>query len=262
MAEGRSIRSLDGLIREIVKYAQPRSAKLVAQDDMEKSFHSLVRLDYTAALSEHFDRRQLGEILAEMRAALPRLNREVFAILDPRRLAQIAAAMGAVLHANAFEGGESKSLRGFYVHDSDLINRPLIGLNTTNHPVAVAATFWHEIGHHLTRKIFGDSHERLELTFNTTYENHLIDPREIAADMLMVLACYPQPAAKRVFGAPRAEVRQTDFETLISRVRPYLSSATGFDFSKEFPALESLHYLAGIVHLAKLRSTLLNEYGI
>jgi hypothetical protein len=262
MAEGRVVRSLDGLIREIVKCAQPRSAKSATQDDVEKSFRSLVRLDYAAALSEHFDRRQLGEILAEMRAVLPRLNREVFAILDPRRLAQIAAAMGAVLHTNAFESEEGQSLRGFYVHDDDLMNRPLIGLNTVNHPVAVAATFWHEIGHHLTRKIFGYSHEQLELTFNTNYESHLIDPRETAADMLMVLACYPQSAAKRIFGPPRSEVRQNDFETLTSRVRPYLSSATGFDFSKEFPALESARYLAGIIHVAKLRATLLNEYGI
>ena len=262
MAESRAFRSLDGVIREIVKHAQPRSARAPSRDDAEKSFRFLLRLDYAAALSEHFDHQQVGEIFAEMRAALPRLNREIFDILDRRRLAQIAAAMGAVLHANAFGGGDGQSLRGFYVHDGDLMNRPLIGLNTMNHPVAVAATFWHEIGHHLTRNIFGDSPERLELTFNASYENHLTDPREIAADILMVLACYPQSAAKRLFGGCHADVMQHDFETLTLRVRPYLSSATGFDFAKVFPALEGVHYLAGIVHLAKLRATLLNEYGI
>ncbi|MHB8384084.1 MAG: hypothetical protein ACYDC3_17285 [Candidatus Binataceae bacterium] len=262
MGKGRAARSLDGLIREIVKCAQPRSAKTFLQDDAEKSFRFLARLDYAAALDKHFDRRQLGEIFTEMRTVLPKLNREVFAILDRRRLARIATAMGAVLHANAFEGCEGRTLRGFYVHDNEVMNRPLICVNTANHPVAVAATFWHEIGHHLTNRIFDASHDHSELSFNTKYEDHLIDPREIAADMLMVLACYPQVAARRLFGDSSLNVREKSGDALISRVKPYVRSVTGFVFDRHLPATENLNYLAGIIHVAKLRSALLNEYGI
>jgi len=261
MTENEPLRSLDGLIHEIVKYGQPRRVNPISHE-VEEYFLSFAALDYAAALNRHFDRQELREILNEMRAALPRLNREVFAVLDRRRLARIAADMGAVLHTNAFEGCEGRSLRGFYIHDSDLVKQPLIGLNIANHPVAVAATFWHEIGHHLTCQIFGDSHEKHELTFNTNYENHLIDPREITADMLMVVACYPQPAARRLFGKPLTDLSQNIIETLISGIKPYVRSATGFNFDKEFPRLQSAHYLAGIIHVAKMRSTLLNEYGI
>ena len=262
MTENERFRGLDGVIREIVKYAQLRRLKPISRD-VEEYFRSFAALGYAAALHKYFDRQELGEILTEMRAALPKLNREVFAVLDRRQLAQIAKDMGAVLHANAFEGCEGGSLRGFYVHDNDLMKRPLIGLNTSNHPVAVAATFWHEIGHHLTSQIFDDSDaERVELTFNTNYESHLADPREIVADVLMVLACYFQSAARRLFGAQRTGVRRNDAETLVSKVRPYLLSVTGFDFKRDAAPAENLLYLAGMIHIAKLRATLLNEYGI
>ncbi|MGB6554473.1 MAG: hypothetical protein WBE78_13350, partial [Candidatus Binataceae bacterium] len=249
MTTNEAFPGLNGLIREIVKNPRPRRTEPIAQD-VEKYFRSFAALDYAAALDKHFDRWEFREILTEMRAALPMLNREVFAVLDQRRLAQIAAELGAVLHANPFEGCEGRSLRGFYVHNSDLVDRPLIGLNTANHPVAVAATFWHEIGHHLTSRIFDDSNA-LELTFNTNYESHLSDPREITADMLMVVACYPRSAATRLFGRPRTAARGNDPQALITRVRPYLLSVTGFDFKKDSAPAENLLYLAGMIHIAK-----------
>ena len=56
--------------------------------------------------------------------------------------------------ADRFEGSAGHSLRGFYVDDKRILERPSIWVNVAREPVGVAAAFWHEVGHHLTRRIF------------------------------------------------------------------------------------------------------------
>ena len=124
----------------------------------EQSLRSAARRDYGVALRKQFDRRQLTEVVSELRTVLPTLNREVFRIKDPRRLRKIADSMGVLLKANVFKGSDGRELRGFYVPDRHFLKRPLICVNTANHPVAVAAAFWHEVGHHLTTRLLGDNH--------------------------------------------------------------------------------------------------------
>jgi hypothetical protein len=254
--------ALEGFITEILSLAERRGTKPSLRE-AQQSLHSAVRRDYAVALRKQFDRQQLTEVVSELRTVLPTLNREVFRIKDPRRLGKIADSMGVLLKANVFKGSNGRELRGFYVPDRHFLKRPLICVNTANHPVAVAAAFWHEVGHHLTTRLLcGDRAGTLNMSYASRYEDHLDDPREIAADMVMGMACYPKPAAERLFGDPRRNFLHGDPNQLVSRVVSYVRAVTGFDFANGFSARENLHYLAGIIHLAKLRSALLCEYGI
>ena len=251
----------ESLIREILNAARNRGATTPI-GHVPARFRSFASRDYSAALHKHFDRRQLREIFTEMRSALPALNQKVFETLDVRRLAKIARELGAVLQARPFEGSKGRSLRGFYVSDHALLACPLIFVNTAIHPVGVAAAFWHEVGHHLARRMFDDSHTRRNLSFSTNYEDHLNDPEEIVADMLMVLACYPRPAANRLFRRSDSNTHTQEPGPLISKVRPYIHSVTGWDFEKNTSPAENMQRLAGMIHVAKLRAILLSEYEI
>jgi hypothetical protein len=254
--------ALQGFISEILSLAEARFRKPSLRET-EQSLRSTAERDYGAALRKHFDRRQFVELLSDMRAVLPTLNREVFRITDLRRLGKIADNMGVLLKADVFKGSNGRELRGFYVPDRQFLKRPLICVNTANHPVAVAAAFWHEIGHHLTTELFGEQHaETMNLSYLSGYADHLNDPREIAADLVMALACYPKPDAERLFGSSPRKLLNGDPDRLVSRVVPHVRTVTGFDFENGFSARENLHYLAGIIHLAKLRSALFREYRI
>jgi hypothetical protein len=156
--------SLEGVIREIVRLAKNGGGS-PSVHDVEKHFRAASRLDYTSALQRQFSRQEIKEVFAEVRAVLPNINREVFRIRDPRRFARVAADMGVILQANPFEGSTGRALRGFYVDDGELLKRPLIGVNTAGHPVSVAAAFWHEVGHHLTNRLWGSQHQQLNLNF-------------------------------------------------------------------------------------------------
>jgi len=261
MATKDESRFLNGIIREILHFAKKQNGK-PAEDRAEKFYQSVARLDYATAMKKYFDGPQLKAIVRELRAVLPTLNREVFRIKDTRRLAKIAADMGVELQARTFEGSSGRELRGFYVNNGELLKQPLIGVNTANHPVAVAAAFWHELGHHLTDLLFGIKDQAPSLFAGATYHRHMEEPREIAADILMVLACYPQESAKRLFRGPEANALMLDANLLISRVFPHVRAVTGFDFETHFSVRENLHYVAGLIHVAKLRGALLSEYQI
>jgi hypothetical protein len=246
-------------VREILKSADSQVTQ-PSVHDAQKYFDSFSRKNYATAIRKHYDRGQLRKMLAEMQHMLPALNQQVFRTTDPRRLEKIADDLGVMLHADRFDGLEGRSLRGFYLDDTELLNRPSIWVNTATHPVGVAAAFWHEVGHHLTKQILDSDDHRVHYAFKTNHQNHLSDASEIAADMVMVLACYPKAAAKTLFAGGSLSEQNTD--RMLSRVRPYLNSVTGFDFVNQFSSQENLHYLAGIVHLAKLRAALLSEYEI
>jgi hypothetical protein len=251
--------TLRDLVRDILRSAERNVAPLSVRDT-QKYFDSFSQQNYGTAIRKHFDRGQMRQILAEVRRTLPALNRQVFRITNPRHLRKIANELGVMLHADRFDGPDGRSLRGFYLDDTELLGRPAIWVNTATHPVGVAAAFWHEVGHHLTKRIFDDCHHRTSYSFNTNHQARLTDASEIAADMVMVLACYPKTAATKLFTGDKVSADNTD--QLLSRVRPYVRSVTKFDFVNQFSGHENLHYLAGIIHLAKLRAALLSDYEI
>ena len=260
MAAKTHTSAVDALIREILELASRRPRKLTISR-IEEQFRRASRQDYVRRLRALFDRRQMRELLADFREALPALNAEVFRIQEPRRLANVAAQLGAHFQAGRFEGEAGKSLRGFYIDDPGISRGPLICVNTANHPVAVASAFWHEVGHHLTNRTFDIAHPT-QLSFSSSYEDHLENPLEIAADMVSALAAYPEPVARHLFGGFVKKGRAPDIDALVSSARTHLSAVAGFDIPLSVPATENLHYLAGVMHFIRLRWVLFSEYEI
>ena len=261
MSESVQAPQLHGLIREVLKSSKSGATELTVRDTA-KYLASLSKLDHAAALQARFGRQLFREIVSELRRMLPRLNREVLRGSDPRQLAKVAASLGVVLDARRFEGPQGRTLRGFYVNDRTVLKRPIICLNTIGHRVGVAAAFWHEIGHHLTREIFGCHDGQLNLSFASSYPDHLESQEEIIADAMMVLAAYPNAVARRLFGGAEREKANRQVGLLASRALGHLRSVGGLEFHTRAPEFENLHVLAGIIHLAKLRKAMLEEYGV
>lgn len=222
----------------------------------------MAKADYRAHLRSRFSRSELYLLLKEVRSFLPDLNRTVFAEVDLKRLAGTAKSLGAVLRVNSFEGEDGRALRGFYLNDATVLKRPLIVLNGVNDSISVAASFWHEMGHHLTHAIFGRSQSLPNLPFNSNYVDHLRTPDEFAADLVMVLAGYPKPAAERLFGTRTSQSKPPDHDTLLANARRHLRKVAKDHFRDVPGSPEGLQRMVGMIHLAKLREALLHEYGI
>jgi len=261
MAAKKESKRLRGLVQEILRHT-PNDSAQATDRSAEKYFDFLSRRNYASEIRKHFDRPQLREILSEVLKALPTLNKHAFRTTDRSRLAKTATRLGVVLRTDRFEGSAGHSLRGFYVDDKRILERPSIWVNVAREPVGVAAAFWHEVGHHLTRRIFVERRHEMVLSFETNHRQHLADSAEILADMVMVLACYPKAAALRLFPPADGKVRAENPAELLSRVRPYLRTITGLEFDDRFLAQENLHPLAGVIHVAKLRAALLSDYEI
>jgi hypothetical protein len=253
--------SLTGLVEDVLEFSKSAGTRRTLNDARE-DFQRLTRIDYPERLRKRFGGEEIRALKREMRRFLPLLNRKVFREMNLKRLAATATRFGVELRIKDFDGEEGCALRGFYLNDATLLKRPLIVLNGSNEPVRIAASFWHEMGHHLTRAIFGDRPARSNFVLATSYEEHLTDPKEFAADLVMVLGGYPKPIAQHLFGSGSGGPDALDIGQLIAKARRHLRTVAEFDLSPEASAVENLHHLAGMVHLAKLRAALLHEYGI
>ena len=65
-----------------------------------------------------------AELFADFRSALSGLNAEVFRIREPRRLAAVAADLGADFRASQFEGEEGKGLHSLSLDNPDVSKGP------------------------------------------------------------------------------------------------------------------------------------------
>ena len=133
-----------------------------------------------------------------------------------------------------------------------------------HHPAAVATAFLHEVGHHVTSKLFSSRDESIQLSRHIGYEAHLSDPRELAADVLVSLGVFPcdmaaqlfdEAAARKISGSEGRTASPAAVKTVVSTARRY-----GLDL-KSLPLQLRLQYQAGLVHMTKLRQALLEEYG-
>ena len=179
-----------------------------------------------------------------------------------------SAAVSFALHfkAEPYEGDEGLALRGFYADkDSQTLQRPLIFVNTSHAPLAVSATFCHEFAHYLTADLLKQGGSSLHLFYDAAYASHLDDPIELIADSSVALQAYPREFAIEIFKTPwnwclvgqAASLPGQAFEEVRMRLK-----LGGFDFPRELPALQNIHYLVGMIHYAKLRWALLVEYDL
>jgi hypothetical protein len=254
-------RRFERLVRDLLKVSDLPAAK----PGLRAAHNRLSvgsRSDYRAALRKNFDVRQIRSLLKELQRSLPALNREIFRETDRGRLAATAAAFGVDLEVETFAGPEGEMLRGFYVNDSTLLKRPLIVVNGADQPVGVAAAFWHEMGHHLTHQMFGGPRDRFDPSPAAHYHDHLNQPNELIADLVMVLGGYPKVIAERLFGDLPIARGSLNVEVLIAKAKGHLRSVADFEFQPSASVQQKLAIAAGMIHAARLRAAMLDSFGI
>jgi hypothetical protein len=124
----------------------------------------------------------------------------------------------------------------------------------------------HELGHHVSAKLLGLDQEPVHFFFDSDYATHLAEPGELAADVAVSLAGYPEGKARQIFAQPWdwglvARAKNLSEENL-SDIRVHLKRVYGFDLMGRVPADRRVHYLTGMIHYAKLRWAVLAEYDL
>jgi hypothetical protein len=268
MTGKKRIQRIDGLTAEIVKSAETASYdRIPAVVTTPAEIARLSSLDYGRALRACLSRAELREVVSEAkREAWPHLNREAVRLGSMNEFARRASVLGADFRIARMPWPSGLAVFGFYLgSDSGLDNRPLICLNGAHHPAAVATAFLHEVGHHVTARLFSSRDVTVRLSRQTGYDAHLTDPRELAADVLVSLGVYPRNMAERLFD-PRS-VRKTS-RSADQRAESQGASKLVVDTASRYgvdllslPLQKRLQYQAGLIHFTKLRQALLDEYA-
>jgi hypothetical protein len=244
---------------------------LKAWRNPSRDIERLARRDYVRSLRRHLPYELILEIISSAHSVWPNLNRAQLKIATQqqfeRRAFQMTADLNVHLQASPYDGPDGLALRGFYIRKKQrVLKRPLIYVNTAHHPGAVSSTFCHEIGHHLTSRLFGRVQEGVHFFYDAAYADHLDDPVELAADLMVSLAGYPASVARTIFVRPWnwglvakvGRLSEEEFRT----VRKHVEGRFELDFTAALPAHQRLNYLAGMIHYAKLRWALLAEYDL
>ena len=193
----------------------------------------------------------------------PHLNREPLRLVTPREFTRLWSSLGIDFRLANLGGPQGLALMGFYAGKVGPSRRPLIYVNTAHHPAAVGVAFSHEMGHHLTAKLFSSQKEHAHYLTYTSYEEHLDDQAELAADCLVSLGAFPGDIARKMFKSENGpSARAKPDEPVFTRVSNYVQCRYGFNLDARLPAHKKLPYLAGMIHYANLRRALLNEYDI
>jgi len=259
---------IEAFVAETLANASADGAvELSAWRKPEKAFRRLMRRDYVRDLRHNLSYRQLRTLLEAVAETLPRLNREPLDLMPVKQQARLAAQLGLHFKAAPHTDAEGLALRGFYVKKlREILKRPLIYVNTAHPPVVVSTTFCHELGHHFAADILPPRHQSVHLFFDANYAEHLGDPAELAADVLVSLAGYPRPLACKIFSERMdwglvASTKSLS-DAAFSEIRAHLQKVYGFDLKAGVSPRQTLNHLSGVIHYAKLRWALLAEYDV
>lgn len=254
-------RELENIVRQML---QTRSgvARFRLLQDARSGLAAIRERDYEQGIKAQFSPSELHGALAQFALSIPGLNRRKLRGTSTRHLHRTANRLGTDLQIGPVLQREAEGLRGFYARAGESLKRPLIWLNRAQHHLALAASFWHEVGHHLSTMLGERECAATIWSFDAEYSEHLDDPLEILADMLVCLAAYPKPIAKALFAGVPSTDRDSEADTLISISRARMRETGGFDFTPDRPLSENLGYLAGMLHFAKMRVALLRGYDI
>ncbi len=238
--------------RELAAWKRP-------QEDISR----LCRRDYGASLRQRLTFQQIQELVRRATDLWPHFNQQVLGPPSKQFFSRAANALRLHLKAARYA---SLALYGFYVDPSTTaLTKPLIFVNSAHHDLAMGTAFCHEVGHHFCSEISKPKASGVRFYFDAAYDDHLENEGELAADVIVSLAGYPKPAASAIFAGRRRKelLRQGKLdEAAINRIRAHLVASYGFDFSTALSPDQNLQYLAGMLHYAKLRAALLEEYGL
>lgn len=265
-------RSIAALVAEILATALQRGREgIAAWRNPAKDLERLARRDYVRALRRVIAYREVREIIASAKRIWPAINRAQLGVATKReferRASRIASPLEVQLRASPYDGPEGLALLGFYLEQKELsLKRPLIYVNTAHVAGAMSSAFCHELGHHMTAQLFKQNRQPVHFFFDADYAAHLDDPVELAADVFVSLAGYPEPVARRLFSTPwnwAVVARTGKIEgPMLAGIRSHAEGRFGLDLAAKLPAGQKLRYLAGMIHYAKLRWALLAEYDL
>lgn len=233
-----------------------------------EEIHFLEQHDYRRSLRRSLARPEVRQIVAEAkRTVWPRLNDESVKLVSPAEFTRRWSGLGVQFQLAKFGGVEGLELLGFYVRKMGGSRLPLICVNTAHHRAAIGAAFSHEMGHHLIGRLFDSRKEHAQLFAHTAYREHLDEPEELAADILVSLGVFPEATARRTFLKPEkrtsSESATGGFSDSVSAaVLKYMEGGFGLSFGGSLPSAMKLQYLAAVIHFSKLRLALLTEYDI
>jgi hypothetical protein len=229
------------------------------QDDIRR----LTNSDYAASLRQRLSFAQVNELVHRATDVWPHFNRRVLGPPSAEFFSRAADALQLHLKTARYT---SLALYGFYVDRSEsALAKPLIFVNSAHHDLAIGTTFCHEVGHHFCTELARPRRAGVRFYFDAAYNEHLRDEGELAADVIVSLAGYPKPAARAIFtrGLRREIARKGHLDQIvIDRIRTHLEQSYGFAFSAALSPAQNLQYLAGLLHYAKLRAALLEEYDL
>jgi hypothetical protein len=257
--------SFNLLASEIVKAS--RSQASIAARTATAEIQSLEQQDYGRPLRRSLGRSEVRQIMAEARSSVwPRLNAESVRLVSPTEFTRLWSRLGVQFQLASLRGAEGLALLGFYVREMGGSRLPLICVNTAHHPAAIGAAFSHEMGHHLIGRLFDSGKQHAQMLTYTAYRDHLDDPEELAADILVSLGVFPEAIARKIFlksgkGGQSSAAAELP-GSVCAKVLKYFESKFGLTFDAQLTCTKKLHYLAGLVHFTKLRRALLTEYGI
>jgi hypothetical protein len=232
--------------------------------------------DYAHALRRNLNYSQIQSLISSIEEIEPGFAEEpLFSQQSASTLLLTAYRLGIQLK-RAPLAGNGLSLFGFYLPTRSAVRRnvglpvderrqPMIFLNIAHHPLAVAGTFHHELGHHFTEHTL-HRQKGLIHQFDVDFAEHLDDPFELAADIAVSLYFYPHKIAAKFF-RPRSgsgriqEGIEIDAGTLY-RIFKFLKDSYGFDLRVILRQPGKSDYLLGAIHYIKLRRALLAEYGV
>ena len=258
----------DGLAAEMVKASQASRPSSAGSRSVREEIRFLERRDYGRPLRKSLGRSEVREIVREARSTVwPHLNEEFVRLVSPREFTRFWSELGVQFRLAKLSGAEGLALLGFYVRKMGASHLPLICVNTAHHPAAVGAAFSHEMGHHLTGRLFDSRKEQTQFLAYTAYGEHLDDPEELAADILVSLGVFPGAIARRIFmksrkGRPSKSAAEELPHSVCAKVLKYFEARYGLSFGKPPLSTKKLQYLAAVIHFAKLRQALLSEYDI
>jgi len=257
---------LDRLVAEVL------STFHIEADDGDPQWRARLRdlrrilaRDYRATVRSlhRSGRLPVREFVGEARHHFPDMNRK--AMQFDQAMRDQVTDLGIVLRFQ--EAPDRRTLRAFYHRDRR--RGPLIWLNVAHLPGAVAASFGHELGHWFRERMLGPGESApTRAFFNSDFAEHLRRPDELFADLFPVISAYPTAIAERVFptGTWRQRLRKAaglDRATL-ARLRAHLGSNYGFDIEQrlDWEPPRRLYYITSMLHFARLRWALLEEFDL
>jgi len=260
------------LVRSILSEATAKGGKeLQAWKQPEHEINRLFKRDYARSLREKFGPAEMQDLVGAASTIWPNFNRSPMGPPSMQLFADVSAHLRLHFSSAPYRKQGGFAVRGFYINKTpQALGKPLIYVNSAHHLLAVGTAFCHEVGHHLSADMFrpaAQEREAARLYFGAEYSAHMDDPVELAADVLVSLAGYPNPIARQMFSAcahGRGLVLPLGARggKAFSAVREHLRSRYGFDFTAVLPPAQKLHYLTGMIHYARLREALLEEYGL